>query len=546
MISSKNYIVTFDDLSLARIHYWSSDWGSEWTPHQITAQAPLDIAVTAGRSSKGHHPFIIIEDGARAHFLAVAWSGNWQITCTPQLNSIEISVTTDSDETPLITKTVGSGGIDSAMREFIADFRKLDSHGKPKLLTEWNSWWPYEDVDINEQTLLANAACAQAAGIEVAVLDAGWFGPAAKDSHWHHLRGDWDQRNIERFPSGLGNIANAVRDLGIEFGIWLEIEALGEKAELAKIHPEFVAQHNGENLQYACLGNPDALAWALEISKGLIEECGAAWIKMDFNVDPGPGCNRADHGHDATLGLHAHLQSLYTLLDTLKKDYPDLIVENCSSGGLRWDLAMATHVDMGFASDPDWPEHSLACFWASSLFFPPEKLLGWCDSQWHGEHAKQLFTAQDSSDADLEFALSITLLGGFGISARLPEFSASKMELVAHFIGIYKEFFRPRFQNAAFINHLTPQPQRDGKGSRTVAFAIETQDQLPLVTIYQLDGGPTQFSITYLPPKPEATYQIRNLVSDEILFKAHKGVLTFQNSLKDNSAMILIFEEISG
>jgi len=545
MISSKKYTVAFNELSLTRIHYWSSDWGTEWTPHQITGASALDIAVTAGRSSKGHHPFIIIEDGISAHFLAVVWSGNWRITCTPQVNNLEITVTTDCDETRLLTKTVATGGIDSAMREFIADFRNIDSHSYPKLLTEWNSWWPYEDTDINEQTLLANAAYAKAAGIEVAVLDAGWFGPAAKDSHWHHLRGDWDQRNVERFPSGLRNIGNAVRDLGIEFGIWLEIEALGEKAELAKIHPEFVAQHNGENLQYVCLGNPDALAWALEISKSLIEECGASWIKMDFNVDPGPGCNRTNHGHESSCGLNEHLQNLYVLLDTLKADYPELTIENCSSGGLRWDLAMATHVDMGFASDPDWPEHSLACFWASSLFFPPEKLLGWCDSQWHGDHAKQLFTAQDSSDADLEFSLAITLLGGFGISARLPEFSTSKMELVSNFVGIYKEFFRPRFQNDAFINHLTAQPQRDGKGARTVAFAIETHNHDPLLTIFQLDGGSKLPSITYLPPKPEATYQIRNLVSGEILFKAHKGTLIFQNNLKDNSAVILIFEETS-
>jgi hypothetical protein len=78
-----------------------------------------------------------------------------------------------------------------------------------------------------------------------------------------------------------------------------------------------------------------------------------------------------------------------------------------------------------------------------------------------------------------------------------------------------------------------------------VAFAIENQTYSPLLAIYQLDGGSTQAVITYLPPKPEAFYQIRNLVSDETLFLSHQGTLTLQNSLKDNSAMILIFEEIS-
>ena len=546
MISGSDYTIAFPNLSKTSIHFWSSDWGTEWTPHQVSAESILEIAVTAGRSSKGHHPFLIIEDGNQAHFLAIAWSGNWQITCTPSASHITIVVRSDADETHIITKTVNSGGIDSAMREFIADFRRTDSHNKPKLLTEWNSWWPYEDADINEEILLANAACAKEIGIEVAVLDAGWFGPAVKNSHWHHLRGDWEQRNIERFPSGLRNIANAVRALGIEFGIWLEVEALGENAELARIHPDFIAQYNGQNLHYVCLGNPDAFAWALAISKNLVQECGASWIKMDFNVDPGAGCNRADHGHNSLLGLNDHLRNLYTLLDTLKVDYPDLTVENCSSGGLRWDLAMATHVDLGFASDPDWPEHSLSCFWASSLFFPPEKLLGWCDSQWHGEHLHQKFSALNSSDADLEFALSITLLGGFGISARLPDFSERKMHLVRDFVAIYKDYFRPRYQDLAFIKHLTPQPERDSKGSRTVAFALESQNYDPLLTIYQLDGSYHQPIITYLPPKPEAFYQISNLVSGEILYFSHQGVLILQNTLSDNTSMILCFEEISG
>jgi len=546
MISGCEYTIAFPNLSKTSIHFWSSDWGTEWTPHHVSAKSILEIAVTAGRSSKGHHPFLIIEDGNQAHFLAVAWSGNWQITCTPSASHIMIVVRSDADETHIITKTVNSGGIDSAMREFIADFRRTDSHYKPRLLTEWNSWWPYEDADINEEIFLANAACAKEIGIEVAVLDAGWFGPAVKDSHWHHLRGDWEQRNIERFPSGLRTTADAVRRLGIEFGIWLEIEALGENAQLSKIYPDFIAQHNGKNLQYVCLGNPKAFAWALAITKNLIQECGASWLKMDFNVDPGSGCNRDDHGHDSTLGLNDHLRNLYTLLDTLKIDYPDLTVENCSSGGLRWDLAMATHVDFGFTSDPDWPEHALSSFWASSLFFPAEKLLGWCNSQWRGEHPYQSFTALNSTDAELEFALSITLLGGFGISARLPEFSEKKIELVKDYVGIYKSFFRPRFQDSVFIKHLTPQPEQELKGCRTVAFALETLNHDPIVTIYQLDGSMRLPFIEYLPPKPEALYRISNVVNGEVLHQSHQGVLIIQNTLLDNTSMLLCFKEITG
>lgn len=545
MISKCEYSIGFGDISKASTHYWASDWGNEWSPRELSATASLDIAVTSGRSSKGHHPFIIIEDGNQAHFLAVAWSGNWRITCTPSNNQVLISVESDCTTTNIFTKTVFSGGVDMAMREFIDGFRAEDPHKKPKLLTEWNSWWPYEDADINEGLLLANAVRAKSAGIEVVVLDAGWFGPSIENSHWHQLRGDWDERNEKRFPSGLKKIGQSVRNLGIEFGIWLEVEALGKNAELAKTHPNFIAQRDGQILGYVCLANPDAFAWACALSKNLIAECGATWIKMDFNVDPGAGCNRGDHGHEPSLGLHNHLNNLYSLLDLLKVDHPDITVENCSSGGLRWDMAIAAHVDFGFSSDPDWPEHALSCFWASSLFFPAEKLLGWCDSQWRGEHPHQNFTAIDSSDSDLEFALSITLLGGFGISARLPEFSDKKMSILTDYVSIYKKYFRPRFQDGAYIKHLSAQPERESKGCRTVAFAIESQGHGPIITIYQLDGVMRLASIEYLPPKPDVFYKITNIISGEVLNPSHQGVIIFHNTLSDNSSMILGFEEIN-
>ena len=96
------------------------------------------------------------------------------------------------------------------------------------------------------------------------------------------------------------------------------------------------------------------------------------------------------------------------------------------------------------------------------------------------------------------------------------------------------------------IRHLTAQPERDHKGARTVAFAIESASYPPLLTIYQLDGSLSRPTINYLPPKSEAIYQVKNLVSGEILFPRHQGTLTLENNLKDNAAMILSFIEISG
>lgn len=534
----------FKNLSLTRIHYWSSDWGSEWQPHCVNATSNVEIAVTSGRSSKGYHPFIIVEDGERAYFLAVAWSGNWRITTFCSSKTLKIYVDSDCNDLQVITSCVESGGIAECTKDFISKFRTIDSSAKPKLLTEWNSWWPYEDIEINEEVFLSNAVIAKKAGIEVALLDAGWFGPSHIESHWHDVRGDWGERNTERFPSGLSHIAQNIRDLGMEFGIWLEIEAIGKKAQILIEHPDFMAQYDGNDLGYLCLANPKALTWAENVSQNLIEECNAAWIKMDFNIDPGPGCNRNDHGHPSLLGLNNHLLGLYQLLDSIKLKNPDLIVENCSSGGLRWDLAMAQHVDFGFSSDTDWPEHALSCFWASSLFFPVEKLLGWCDSQWRGEHPNQSFNAIESSDSDLEFALSIALLGGFGISARLPDFSIGRQIILQEYVSIYKKEFRPRFQSNAFVKHLTPQPELYSQGCRSIAFAIEADAFNPIIIIYQLDHKNLSHTIEYTPPSTLAHYKIINARNGEVLCESHQGIFTFINVLAENTSLILLFKEI--
>ena len=93
----------FPDLSATRIHYWSSDWGTEWTPHTQSANQPINIAVDAGRSSKGYHPFLIVEDGERSYILAIMWSGNWSLKTLASGNSLTVSIDSDNPNLDVLT-----------------------------------------------------------------------------------------------------------------------------------------------------------------------------------------------------------------------------------------------------------------------------------------------------------------------------------------------------------------------------------------------------------------------------------------------------------
>src|SRR5690606_25062592 len=107
-------------------------------------------------------------------------------------------------------------------------------------------------------------------------------------------------------PSGIRALSDYTRARGMKFGLWCEIEAIGKSARLAEARPELVATRGGERLGYVCMGSPAGQEWAFQTLDRLIREHGCDWIKLDFNLDPGAGCDRTDHGHGAGDGLYAH------------------------------------------------------------------------------------------------------------------------------------------------------------------------------------------------------------------------------------------------
>jgi len=514
-------------------------------PHTQSANTPIDITVEAGRSSKGYHPFLIIEDGERSYILAIMWSGNWSLKTMVSGNSLAVAIDSDNPNLDVLTHSSHHGGMDSASRALITSFRAIDTqHSHSLLKMEWNSWWPYEDSDVNERVIIDNAKIAKEIGLEVAVLDAGWFGASDSASHWYDFRGDWDDVNRSRFPHGLASLGDAVRSQGVDFGIWIEIEALGVRSRIVAEFPTFMAKRDGKDLGYLCFGNPDGYQWATVQIQHLIDTCKATWVKIDFNLDPKTGCNRDDHAHSHDLGLTSHIDNLYRFLDELHERNPDLTIESCSSGGLRWDLGIALHVDLGFTSDPDWPEHALSAFWASSLFFPPEKVLGWCDSEWKGDHAHQGFKIADQDLQRLEFLLAVTLLGAFGLSQKLCDFNTQQIQTAKTFIAIYKDEFRPRYQDQAFIRRLSAQPLRENEGARTVGFAIESDHFEPLLLIYQLPGAATALPITYGPADKSSRYRAINLMTGEEILSAQQSNFEFEVSSIDYSYLLVKFEKI--
>ena len=510
-------------------------WGSEFEPHRYSLGKEIilraDLQSRSGRSSKGNHPWFALtrRDG---HVLSasVVWSGNWIFRFEPLgrdgyqisggLNDWEFFKDLQpgqSMDSPAVVLTLGED-LNQVSQQYARVGRK---HWYPRnelssrAPVEWNHWWPYEDAEINEEVFARNVAEAEKMGFEVCTLDAGWFGPSDAGTFWEHYRGDWHLVNQDRFPNGLRALSDQVHARGMKFGIWCEIEGLGEKAQVAIDHPDYVAQRNGERLGYVCFGNPAVQEWAYATLARLITEYNADWIKIDYNLDAGAGCNRTDHGHGAGDGLFEHYLGYYRVMGRIREDFPHVVLENCSSGGLRIDLAIMRYTFMAFLSDPDWAVHDLQIFWGASTMLAPDVLLHWTYSHWRNLNPPPYQTF-DPRDPNLtvkkwDYYSRISMLGLYGLSQRLPDLPDWLWQRAEQNNRIYKEQVR-RFVKEADLYRLTEQPRRDGTGERWPAFQYSLPDKSEhLLFVFRLPGAPAERSVRLQDLDPTRTYTVRGL-----------------------------------
>jgi alpha-galactosidase len=536
---------------------FTSAWGQEFEPERVRLQADVILEGRKGRSSSGRHPFFALFAG-REQVLSgsVAWSGNW-VCRFEQLadGGFRLSgglhdhhfqkdlMAGETLESPRVVLATGHD-LNAASQQYARVGRR---YWYPKnalsetLPVEWNHWWSYEDKTINQTVFQANAQRAAEIGVEICTLDAGWFG---EGSEWYPVRGDWEVVNRQRFPDGIRDLSEMVHGLGMRFGLWCEIEGLGAQAELARTHTDFPALRDGVPLGYVCLGNPAAQEWAFQTLSRLIRDYQCDWIKLDFNLDPESGCNRSDHGHQVGDGLYEHYRSYYRLLERVRGEFPEVIFENCSSGGLRIDLGILRRTHLTFLSDPDWPVHSLQVFWGATTMLAPNACLHWSYSEWLGDHPPQRFNPRDPNLLPHQFDTytRIAMLGAFGFSQKLPDLPDWVARRLAEHIRIYQQHVR-RFVRDGDLYRLTDQPRRDGTGDRWCAFQYSLPDKAEhLLFVFRLPGGEAERAVRLADLEPEGIYRIEGFEGEKAVSMTGQALmekgLVFTHLREEESALL--------
>ena len=336
-------------------------------------------------------------------------------------------------QTPEVMLTFSENGLGGMSRNFHNMMREhlispRWSHAeRPILVNNWEATY----FNFNDTKLLSIARDAADLGIEMLVLDDGWFGHRDSDNS---SLGDWFvyDKKIGQLPELVKNI-NA---LGVKFGLWFEPEMISEDSELYRRHPEWVFtvpyrdRSVGRQQFVLNMSNPAVVDYLFEAIGSVIRSANIEYIKWDMNRQPAekycpdlPPDQQKEAGHRYVLGV-------YELHRRLLEAFPDLLIEGCSGGGGRFDAGMLYYVPQIWCSDNTDAIDRLSIQSGTSLFYP-------CSA--HGAHVSVCPNHTTMRTTALATRGNVAMAGTFGYELDLNQLSAEDREIIKTQTALYHE-----------------------------------------------------------------------------------------------------------
>jgi alpha-galactosidase len=450
------------------------------------------------RSSEQFVPIIGADLEQDEFFGGVMWSGSWQILVQQLAGGMarvtagvpRVSIRVDADH-PLETPhgffgftPGGRGDISAALHQFVMLGVRGGRPFQP-LVTD-NTWFSY-GTELNQQNMMEEIAGAASVGIELFVVDAGWYMGVGAGADFEPGLGSWET-DRRRFPDGLGALREYAHALGLKFGIWVEPErvALDTVGRPGLAEQAWLASDDGSfgsfTARQICLASPSARQWVIDKLSELIDEVQPDYLKWDNNM--WVNCTRSGHVHGATDGNFAHVKGLYDVLATLRERYPALQIENCSQGGNRLDFGILRYTDTAWMDDRTSPaahvRHNLE---GLMTWFPPSYLLS--------------FVLNDNEpiadSPDLGLFLRSRMPGILGLTYQSHQLTESDRDRLAVEINLYKTLreFSRNASGTLLTEQAAPEngPAWDGlqhldaSSGTVILFAFQNDAAVPDVVL---------------------------------------------------------------
>lgn len=500
-------------------------------------QGIQSVGSRRGHSSHEHNPFVILKRPTADEFqgeaigFSLVYSGNFLAQAevdthgaTRMLMGIHPSgfdwklEKGEAFQTPEAVMVYTHKGLNHLSQTFHKLYQHRLARGfwrdkaRPILINNWEATY----FDFTEDRIVEIAEKAKECGVELFVLDDGWFGKRSSDRAG---LGDWFA-NRERLPQGIEGLAQRIHDLGMKFGLWFEPEMVNKDSDLYRAHPDWILQtpdrtnSHGRFQHVLDFSRKEVVDAIYEMMSKILGDAKISYIKWDMNRSITECFSAALPSDRQGEVFHRYILGVYDLYERLTSEFPEVLFESCASGGARFDPGLLYYAPQGWTSDDTDAVERLKIQYGTSYCYPISSM---------GSHVSVSPNHQLNRETPLYTRANVAYFGTFGYELDLNSLTEKEQKEVQKQIAFMKEY-RELFQFGTFYRLLSPFE------SNVTAWMSVSQDKRTAVVGWYRVMNPVNDCYTRLPLKgllKDTEYTVegkdRTFFGDELM---NLGLLT--------------------
>ncbi len=385
----------------------------------------------------------------------------------------------DDFVTPEVVMVYSGKGIGEMSRTYHRLYRNRLARGmyrnaeRPVIINNWEATY----FDFTEEKLIALAKAAAPLGVEMLVLDDGWFGKRNSDNC---SLGDWFV-NKEKLPGGLNNLAKAINEEGLKFGLWFEPEMVSPDSELYREHPDWCLhvpgrfRNLGRNQLILDFSREDVQDAIIKMLSDILSSAAISYVKWDMNrnmSEIGSELLPADRQMETA---HRYILGVYRVMEELTTKFPEVLFESCSGGGGRFDSGILHYMPQNWTSDDTDPVERLKIQYGTSMVYPISAMTA---------HVADAPSHQTGRVTPFEFRGNVAMAGNFGYELDATKLTDEIKEKIKIQIADYKRL-RGVIQYGDFYRLLSPF-----KGNHTAWMFVSEDKREAVVFFYRIMNVP--------------------------------------------------------
>lgn len=513
------------NLDIVSDDYYLTTFDGAWIRERMINKRYLEKGILKIDSKKGvssadHNPFVVIsqdetnERFGKCYGFGLIYSSNFEtiVERSPYdilrvqmgINSFDFFWELKENQTfvtPEVVLSFSNQGLNKLSQNYHALIKnhiikpEWSNKERPVLFNNWEATM----FDFSQRKLLKLAKAAKKLGIELFVLDDGWFGNRNDDTKG---LGDWVV-NKKKLPLGIAKLASRINRLGLDFGIWVEPEMVNQDSDLYRAHPDWVICHKdrppsfGRNQLILDFSKLEVRDYIVHVLSELIENANIKYIKWDMNRNFSDVFSNHLTASNQGKIYHLYQLGIYKVLERLTSKYPDILFESCASGGNRFDMAMLYYMPQIWTSDNTDGYTRQLIQYGTSYGYPQSVM---------GAHVSDSPSQQLIRKTPLETRFNISAFGLLGYELDISKITPFEKKVIINQIKFYKEH-RKLLQFGEFYRIKNPFE------SNQMYIAVTSKDKKECIlgvfkTLEQPNGGFEKIDMYML--DKNYTYQIEN------------------------------------